>query len=74
MDVRLIILEASYQNIHDRILARGETEDCWCMQNIQMASRESNALREGYHINTDGASIEELVQAVLAYIQSSRFS
>ncbi len=63
--VRFIILKASYQNIHDRILARGEDEDCWCMQNIEMASKEAAAFSEGISINTDGKTVEELTGLVL---------
>ena len=69
IDVKFIILEANYQNVHDRILTRGETEECWCMQNIEMASRESQAVQGGYHINTDGKSVDELVEIVLEYIR-----
>lgn len=68
IDVRFIILEASYQNIHGRILARGEDEDCWCMQNIQMASVASNSITGGYHINTDNKTVDELASVVLEYI------
>ena len=32
IDTRLVVLEASYQTVHDRILARGEEEGCWCME------------------------------------------
>ena len=32
IDTRLIVLEAGYQTVRDRILARGEEEGCWCME------------------------------------------
>ncbi len=68
IDTKLIVLEASYQRIHDRILARGEGEDCWCMRSIEMARNAVNAMAEGYHICTDNKSVEELSRLVLAYI------
>lgn len=68
IQVKFIILEASYQSIHDRILTRGEDEDCWCMQNIEMASSGAAAVPGGHHINTDGKSVEELVEVVMGII------
>ena len=68
IDTRLVVLEAGYQSVHDRILARGEEEGCWCMENIELARRESSAIREGLHLDTDGRSVEELAEMVLSYI------
>lgn len=68
IDTKLIILEGSYQCIHDRILARGEEEGCWCMENIEMSSDGSKAIQNGYHILTDNKSVEELTCIVLEYI------
>lgn len=66
---RLFILEASYQTIHDRILARGETEDCWCMQNLEMARTGAAALPGGIHLQTDGKTAEELAAGVLRMLE-----
>lgn len=71
IDTKLIILEGTYQSIHDRILAHGEDEDCWCMANIEMASKASSSVPGGYHITTDGRSVEELVDIVLEYIDKA---
>ena len=68
IDTKLIILEGSYQCIHDRILARGEEEGCWCMENIEMSSNGSRAVQNGYHISTDNKSVDELARIVLEYI------
>lgn len=65
IDTRLIILEAAYQCIHDRILARGEEEGCWCMENIRMSSDCSAAIPNGCHIMTDHKTVDELVRIVL---------
>ena len=59
----LIILEASHQTIHDRILMRGEEEGCWCIENIEMARAGSAALR-GVHIRTDNRTVDELMTVV----------
>ena len=65
--VRLVVLEASRQTVHDRILARGETEDCWCMQNIELA-QAGTARFPGKHIRTDGRTVEELTRQVLDWL------
>lgn len=64
IDARLIILQASYQTVHDRILARGEEEGCWCMENIELAREGSRSL-PGVFVQTDGKSVEELCNTVL---------
>lgn len=64
---KLVILEASYENIHDRILARGEDEDCWCIENIEMAQKGASSL-PGLHVPTDGRTVDELCEDLLAKI------
>lgn len=68
IEVHFIILEASHQSIHDRILARGEEEDCWCMENMEMARAACSVLPGGIHIATDGKSVEELSRTTLEKI------
>ncbi len=67
IDTCLFILEVSWQTIHDRILARGEDEDCWCMENIELA-RSGSADLPGIHIQTDGKSTDVLCDSVLRLI------
>ena len=69
VETHLVVLEASYDSVHDRILARGEEEGCWCMENIALAREGSNAL-PGLHINTDGVTVDELVEIVLKEINT----
>ena len=64
IETHLVILKASHQTVHDRILARGEEEECWCMQNIELARAGSAAL-PGIHIHTDGMEVEELRNKLL---------
>ena len=67
IDTRLIILQASYQTVHDRILARSEEEGCWCMENVELA-RVGCAALPGSHVQTDDKSIEELCDSVFTLI------
>lgn len=68
ISTHFIVLEASSQTIHDRILARGEDEDCWCMKNREMAIEGAGSLPGGVHIGTDGICVEELADKVLEII------
>ena len=63
IDTRLVVLEASWQTVHDRILARGEEEGCWCMENIELA-RAGSATLPGMQIQTDGKPVEELCDEI----------
>lgn len=64
LDTRLVILEASHKTVHDRILMRGEDEDCWCIENIEM-SRNGSGLLDGIKISADGRTPEEIAEEVL---------
>lgn len=64
IDTRLVVLEASRRTVHDRILARGEEEGCWCMENIELSSSGSAAL-PGLHIQTDKRTVDELAETLL---------
>ena len=68
IDTRLIILQASHQTVHDRILARGEEEGCWCMENIELARSGCGAL-PGIHIQTDGRYVAELCDTLLEQLK-----
>lgn len=65
IDTRLVVLEAGYQTVHDRILTRGEEEGCWCMENIEL-SRAGSAALPGIHIQADGKSVENIMEELLA--------
>lgn len=68
IETHLVILEASYKTIHDRILARGEEEGCWCMENIELA-RSGSAALPGIHIKTDERTVEELVNIIFCKLR-----
>ena len=59
INTHLIILQADYETIHDRILARGEEEGCWCMENIDL-SREGTSALPGIFVQTNSRSVEGL--------------
>lgn len=65
IETHLVILEAEHQTIHDRILARGEEEGCWCMEQIEPA-RAGCAALPGIRLTTDGKTPEELAGQLLA--------
>lgn len=69
IETHLVILEASYKTVHDRILSRGEEEGCWCMENIDMA-KEGAAALPGLHVDTDGISVDVLCRKVLAELEN----
>ena len=69
VETHLVVLEASYDSVHDRILARSEEEGCWCMENIALA-RDGSSTLPGIHINTDSVTVDELVEIVLKEINT----
>ena len=64
--IRHVILDADEQTLRARILARGETEDCWCMRQIprciEALAKESRAI----HIDTRGKTPEQIAKEILA--------
>jgi len=70
IDARLLVLEASYTSVHDRILARGEDENCWCMENAPLAIAGAAALPADLRIDTDDRSIESIAAEVLTWMDT----
>ena len=71
VDTRFVVLEASYSGIRSRILARGEDEDCWCMQNIGVAREGAHSIEFGIHIDTDNRTAAEIAELILTHIQTA---
>ncbi len=67
--VHFILLTASRQTIHDRILARGEDESCWCMDNLDMAMAESARIPGSIPVDTEGISAEAVAEYILHSIE-----
>lgn len=59
----LIVLQADYETIYERILRRGEDENCWCIQNIKL-SMDGTARLPGFSVCTTDVSVDDLVQVV----------
>lgn len=60
-----IMLEADRDTVHDRILARGEEEDCWCMLQIPDCLDKQCDFPCDLRLNTVGKSVEELANEVI---------
>ncbi len=65
IEVRYFVLTASRQTIHDRILARGEDEGCWCMENLDMAMAASAAIPGSTPVSTEDRSADAVAEDVL---------
>ena len=64
ISVRHILLESSYDLIHDRILARGEAEGCWCMRHIHLCLQNQKDFKNVTRIRSFGKSVSELAVEV----------
>lgn len=52
VEVKHLLLDADYDRIKGRILNRGEDEDCWCIQNINLCLTNQKAFKNVYRVNT----------------------
>ncbi len=62
--VKHILLTSTYDVVHDRILARGETEDCWCMQNICLCLEQQRTFEDVIRIDSSGATVASLAAQI----------
>lgn len=60
LKVKHILLVSNYQTVHDRILKRGETEDCWCMQNIELCLNNQKEFVDVIRIESIDKDLEAL--------------
>ena len=58
-------LDGDYQTIHDRILKRGESEESWCMKNVNMCIEAQDNDLNAIHINTVNRTPEEIVKEII---------
>ena len=63
--VKYVFLDGNRETVHDRILARGESEDCWCMRNIDLCLDSQNKDCHAVHIDATSHSPDETVQLIL---------
>ena len=67
--VKHIILNASKDIIHNRIIERGEEEDCWCMQHIDNCLEGIKSLNNDITINSDNKSPGELKNKIIILLE-----
>lgn len=60
-----VLLESSKEVIHDRILARGESEDCWCMRHIDDCLSAQQHFEYVIRVQSLGQTAEELAKEVV---------
>lgn len=66
---RHILLESTYEVIHDRILARGEEENCWCMENIGLCLERQRDFEDVIRLRSVDKSVGELARELLAALK-----
>lgn len=60
-----VLLESSKEVIHDRILARGENEDCWCMRHIDDCLSAQQHYEDVIRVPSLGQTADELAKEVV---------
>jgi len=65
LNVEHILLESTYEVVHDRILSRGEQEGCWCMNNIELCLANQSTFKNVRRIESIGKTVDELASEVL---------
>ena len=63
-----ILLVSTHEIVHDRILARGEDEGCWCMENIDLCLKNQREFDDVIRIESTGKTADELADEVLGTI------
>ncbi len=58
--IKHILLVSDYQTIHDRIIGRGEEENCWCIKNIDLCLKNQKDFVNVIKIESNGQSVKEL--------------
>lgn len=69
IEARHILLTSTREIVHDRILARGEDEGCWCMENIDLCLDNQRDFRDVIRVASVGRTPDELADEVLERIK-----
>ena len=64
-----VLLESSKEVIHDRILERGESEDCWCMRHIDDCLSAQQHFEDVIQVQSVGQTVDELAQDVIEILE-----
>lgn len=68
VNIKHILLEASTETVRERILLRGEDEDCWCMQQIEHCEAEQRNMKCDLRLLANDSSPEKLADLIVAQI------
>lgn len=71
IDIKHILLESNYDVVHERILARGEEEGCWCMENIDLCLDNQKSFSDVIRIESTCQSADELIEKLKSKIRLS---
>lgn len=61
----VVMLDADPGTVHDRILRRGEEEDCWCMQQIPGCLEAQRDFPCDLRLDTTGRTVDALAEDVI---------
>lgn len=65
-----VMLEADAASIRERILSRGEDEDCWCMNQIKKCLSTQSNLPADLRLPTVGVPVPELAKSITSAFSS----
>lgn len=65
IEIKHILLESTYEVVKERILKRGESEDCWCIMNIGLCIENQSKFNNVVRIKSTNKSVNELAQIIL---------
>ena len=68
VDVWHIMLEADYEAIRERILARGEEEDCWCIQQIESCLEKQKAFSCDCRICSSEKGVQTIAEEIMHFV------
>ena len=60
ISIKHILLVSDYPTIHKRILNRGEEEDCWCIQNIDLCLENQKEFTDVIRIESINKEVYEI--------------
>ena len=66
-----VLLESSREIIHDRILERGESEDCWCMRHIDECLSAQQQFEDVIRVQSIDQTADELAKEIVERLQIS---
>lgn len=71
IQIKHILLQAKYETIHDRILARGEEEGCWCMNHIDLCINQQKDFSDAMRIPADINKPQKIAEIITKYLRTN---